>query len=110
MINIRKGLDLPIVGAPSQTIEDGPKVRSVALIGFDYSGMKPTMAVKEGDRVKLGQEIFSDKKTPGVIFTAPASGVISAIHRGAQRVFQSLVIDIDRDEAVEFSQYSTSQL
>lgn len=110
MIKIRKGLDLPITGGPKQTIEDGPKIRSVAVVGFDYHGMKPTMAVQVGDRVKLGQEIFSDKKTPGVIFTAPASGTVAAIHRGAQRVFQSLVIDVEGDEAVEFARYAESQL
>ena len=110
MIKIRKGLDLPITGSPKQTIEDGPKIRSVAVIGFDYHGMKPTMTVKVGDRVKLGQELFTDKKTPGVIFTAPAAGTVSAIHRGAQRVFQSVVIDIDGDEAVEFPRYAENEL
>lgn len=110
MIKIRKGLDLPITGSPKQSIEDGPKIRSVAVVGFDYHGMKPTMAVQVGDRVKLGQEIFSDKKSPGVIFTAPASGTVAAIHRGAQRVFQSLVIDVDGDDAVEFACYPESQL
>lgn len=110
MIKIRKGLDLPITGNPRQTIEDGPKIRSVAVIGFDYQGMKPTMTVKAGDRVKRGQELFSDKKTPGVIYTAPAAGVVSAVHRGAQRVFQSVVIDVDGDDFVEFQRYSSAQL
>lgn len=110
MIKIRKGLDLPITGNPRQTIEDGPTIRSVAVIGFDYHGMKPTMAVKAGDRVKRGQELFSDKKTPGVIYTAPASGTVSAVHRGAQRVFQSVVIDIDGDDYVEFERYTSADL
>ena len=43
MIKIRKGLDLPIAGAPRQTIEEGHQVRSVAVLGGDYVGMKPTM-------------------------------------------------------------------
>jgi Na+-transporting NADH:ubiquinone oxidoreductase subunit A len=110
MIKIRKGLDLPITGSPKQTIEDGPKIRSVAVVGFDYHGMKPTMTVQVGDRVKLGQELFSDKKTPGVIYTSPASGTVSAIHRGAQRVFQSIVIEVDGDDKVEFARYSEAQL
>ncbi len=110
MIKIRKGLDLPITGNPRQTIEDGPTIRSVAVIGFDYHGMKPTMTVKPGDRVKRGQELFSDKKTSGVIYTSPASGTVSAVHRGAQRVFQSVVIDIDGDDYIEFERYPSSQL
>src|SRR5690554_7165576 len=59
MIKIKKGLDLPISGAPEQTITDGKPIRHVALIGFDYHGMKPTMAVKEGDRVKRGTLLFT---------------------------------------------------
>lgn len=110
MIKIRKGLDLPISGSPTQSIEDGPRVRSVALVGFDYHGMKPTMAVQVGDKVKVGQELFTDKKTPGVIFTAPAAGTVSAINRGAQRVFQSVVIDVDGDDAVEFERYGSAEL
>lgn len=110
MIKIRRGLDLPINGKPNQSIEDGPQVRQIALIGFDYHGMKPTMAVKVGDKVKLGQELFSDKKTEGVIYTSPASGIVSAINRGDQRVFHSVVIDIEGDDAVEFAKYAAADL
>ena len=110
MIRIKRGLDLPVTGAPVQRIEAGRPVRSVAVIGFDYHGMKPTMAVQVGDRVKLGQVLFSDKKTPGVHFTAPAAGVISAIHRGEQRVLQSVVIDVDGDEAIEFARYGDAEI
>jgi len=110
MIRIKRGLDLPITGAPEQRIEAARPVRSVAVIGFDYHGMKPTMSVQVGDRVKLGQVLFSDKKTPGVHFTAPGAGVVSAIHRGEQRVLQSVVIDLDGDDAVEFASYSDAQL
>ena len=110
MIKIKKGLDLPITGAPEQSIVDAPAVSSVAVVGFDYVGMKPTMAVKVGDRVKLGQVIFSDKKTEGVNFTAPGAGVVKAINRGERRALQSVVIELDGDDAVEFNQYSASEL
>lgn len=105
MIKINRGLDLPISGAPEQVIHDGPKTRSVAVVGFDYVGMKPTMAVQQGDRVKTGQVIFTDKKTDGVIYTAPATGVISAINRGEKRVLQSVVIDVEDDEYETFAKY-----
>ncbi|WP_339648386.1 Na(+)-translocating NADH-quinone reductase subunit A [Halopseudomonas pelagia] len=110
MIKIKRGLDLPITGSPEQTIEDARPARSVAIVGFDYHGMKPTMEVQEGDRVKLGQILFSDKKTPGVIFTAPAAGVVSAVNRGDKRVLQSVVIDVDGDEAVSFDAYDAASL
>lgn len=105
MVKINQGLDLPISGAPEQVIQDGPKVRSVAVIGYDYVGMKPTMEVQQGDRVQTGQVIFTDKKTPGVKYTAPATGVVAAINRGEKRVLQSVVIDVEDDDYVSFAQY-----
>ncbi len=60
MIKITRGLDIPIDGAPDQQIENGRRVGTVALLGRDYVGMKPTMAVTEGERVKLGQPLFED--------------------------------------------------
>lgn len=110
MINIKRGLDLPIAGAPAQRIEAGRPIRSVAVVGFDYPGMKPTMEVQVGDRVKLGQVLFSDKKNEGVNFTAPGAGVISAIHRGEKRVLQSVVIDLDGNDEVTFAQYGAADL
>ena len=110
MIKIRRGLDLPISGNPEQIINDAPKARSVAIIGLDYHGMKPTMAVKEGDKVKLGQLLFTDKTTEGVLYTAPASGTVAAINRGARRVLQSVVIDVKGDEAVEFKHYKPEEI
>jgi Na+-transporting NADH:ubiquinone oxidoreductase subunit A len=97
MIRIKRGLDLPIDGAPRQEITDGPRVRSVATLGADYPGMRPTLHVKPGDRVSRGQLIFEDKKTPGVRYTAPAAGTVTAVNRGRKRFMQSVVIEIDGD-------------
>ncbi len=110
MIKIRKGLDLPIRGAPEQTITQGRPVQRVAVVGFDYTGMKPTMAVREGDRVKRGSLLFTDKKTEGVRYTAPAAGIVREINRGERRVFQSLVIDIEGDEAENFARFEQQDL
>ena len=99
MINIKKGLDLPISGTPEGVVEDARAVRTVAVLGEDYPGMKPTMLVQEGDTVSLGQPLFSDKKNDGVVFTAPAAGRVSSINRGAKRALLSVVIDVDGDAA-----------
>ncbi|MEQ9410459.1 MAG: Na(+)-translocating NADH-quinone reductase subunit A [Fuerstiella sp.] len=103
MHRITKGLDIPITGEPDQTIVEGPAISKVALIGPDYVGMKPTMLVSPGDTVKLGQPVFADKKTEGVIFTAPAAGRVAEVNRGKRRSFQSLVVEVDGDDAVEFN-------
>ena len=93
MITIKKGLDLPITGKPSREISEH-RPTLVALVGYDYIGMKPTMNVKEGDIVAKGQPIFEDKKRVGVIYTAPAAGKVLAINRGERRVFESVVIAV----------------
>ncbi len=95
---IRKGLRLPTAGEPEQSIETARLARRVALLGDDYVGLRPTMHVAVGDDVRRGQLLFEDKKRPGVRFTAPGSGRVSAINRGDRRVFQSLVISLSRDE------------
>ena len=105
MIRIKKGLDIPIYGSPAEEIVDSKKSRSVAVLGDDYVGMKPTMLVEEGDQVKLGQPLFEDKKNPGVFITSPAGGKVEAINRGNRRVLQSIVIEVDSQE--EFIQFNT---
>lgn len=111
MIKIKRGLDLPIAGEPSQQITAGPAIRHVAVLGPDYVGMKPTMEVREGDTVKKGQLIFTDKKTDGVKYTAPAGGVVKAVNRGHKRVLLSVVIEVaDQEEAVDFGAVAADQL
>lgn len=111
MIEVKRGLDLPIAGAPEQRIHDAKPVRHVAILGPDYVGMKPTMEVREGDRVKLGQLLFTDKKIPGVRFTSPGSGEVVAINRGEKRVLLSVVIKLDdQEEAVEFTAHGADAI
>ena len=66
MIKTKRGLDLPITGNPRQELENGPEIGHVALVGYDYPGLKPTMKGEEGDRVKAGQLVFTDKKSDGI--------------------------------------------
>jgi len=110
MITIKKGLDLPITGSPEQVIQDGPAITEVAILGEEYVGMRPSMAVKAGDKVKKGQVLFEDKKNPGVKFTAPASGVVKEINRGAKRVLQSVVISVEGQESITFPAFESAKL
>ena len=95
---IKKGLDLPISGEPEQVVEEARLVRHVAVVASDFVGMKPRWEVQDGDVVKRGSLLFEDRRSPGVRFTAPASGRVSAIHRGAKRSLQSVVIELNDNE------------
>lgn len=110
MINIKQGLDLPIAGAPVPVIERAPVAPTVALLGSDYVGMRPTLLVQPGDRVRLGQPLFEDKKNPGVKYTSPACGTVRAIHRGEKRVFESILIDVAGSDECTFASYGVEQL
>ena len=102
IIKIKKGLDLPITGEPIQEINEGNVVKTVALLGEDYIGMRPQLEVAIGDQVKLGQLLFTDKKMPMVNYTSPGSGKIASINRGEKRAFLSIVIALDGEEQVTF--------
>jgi len=110
MFRIRRGLDLPICGKPEQAIEDGRPARTVALLGYDYPELKPTMEVAAGQRVVAGQLLFTDKKNPGIKFTAPATGTIGAINRGRRRAFQSIVIDVEEGEETTFQRFEPGDI
>ena len=69
------------------------------------------MEVKEGDVVAKGQILFSDKKTPGVIYTAPAAGTVAEINRWAKRALRGVVIDISAGgESISFAGHGAEQI
>lgn len=109
-IRIKKGLNIPLAGTPEQCIDDARPVQSVAVIGPDTIGLKPAMAVEAGERVELGQTLFTDGNNPGVQFTAPGAGIVEAINRGERRSLQSVVIRLAGDDEAHFEKYSADNL
>ena len=111
LIKMKKGLDLPVTGEPEQVVHsDGGVAKSVALTGLDYVGLKPTMQVAVGDQVKIGDVLFADKQHPSVVFTSPGAGVVKEINRGAKRVLQSVVIELNGYGEVAFKSYGEDEL
>jgi Na+-transporting NADH:ubiquinone oxidoreductase subunit A len=109
-ITIRRGFDLPIKGEPTQLIEAARPVGSVAVLGRDYLDLRPSMHVEEGDRVRLGQPLFSDRRRPGVAVTAPGTGVVTTVRRGARRVLQSVIIALEGDGEEVFRHWPAREL
>jgi Na+-transporting NADH:ubiquinone oxidoreductase subunit A len=102
---LKKGLTLPITGSPIQEIHNGPEIAHVAVLGRDYNGLKPKMAVQEGDEVRRGQPLFCNKDADAAQMVAPMSGTVVAVNRGARRVLQSVVIQVSdaADTGLDFS-------
>ena len=107
MIPIKRGLDLPINGSPVQEVDASSGVRRVAVVGDDYVGMKPALEVAVGDAVRLGGRLFTDRKSPGVVYTSPAGGIVAEINRGEKRKFQSLVIETSVEEPETFEEFES---
>jgi Na+-transporting NADH:ubiquinone oxidoreductase subunit A len=92
----------------------------VAYVGLDDAGVKrlPTLEVEVGDRVRLGQPLTRRKAYTEVVGTAPASGVVEAIHRGPRRSLETIVIRLDETEEGEapdadqetFNRYGADEL
>ena len=100
-IDLRRGLSIPIPGAPGQTVESARALRSVALLGDDYPGVRCDLQVEEGDRVALGQTLFSDRRRPALRFVSPVAGRIAAVHRGEARRLVAVVVEPEGDDHVE---------
>jgi Na+-transporting NADH:ubiquinone oxidoreductase subunit A len=109
-IKIRKGLDIPVAGKPEPILDDAKPPTRVAAVATDVAGMRPSMAVRVGDRVRLGDTLFEDKRNPGVPFTAAGAGEVVEINRGAKRSLQSVVIRLDGDEAIDFDAWPADKL
>ncbi len=91
---LRKGIDIDIGTAP-QGVPSRRSVASVAVLGRDYPGVRADLAVAPGDRVALGQTLFTDRRRPEMAIVAPAAGRISGITRGQRRSIEALMIAVD---------------
>ncbi|HPE60012.1 MAG TPA: Na(+)-translocating NADH-quinone reductase subunit A [Thiolinea sp.] len=110
-MKITKGLDLPVSGVPEQEVSAHPRPSRVAVLGRDFHDLRPAMQVQEGDHVKIGQVLFSDRKNTGINFTAPGAGTVIAINRGARRVLNSVVIRLDgQEESLDFGAHAAADL
>ena len=103
--SFKRGLDLPIDGAAKAGTVQAVTVGTVGVLGADYIGLKPRLAVEEGDVVARGAPIMAHKDNPEAQITSPVSGRIKAINRGARRKLISVEIEVDEGaaEPVDFS-------
>jgi Na+-transporting NADH:ubiquinone oxidoreductase subunit A len=102
-VRISKGYDLPIQGAPLETLEKADQPLTVALLPEHIPFIRPRLAVKEGDRVAVGDVLFTDKSNPRLQFLSPGGGVVDALRYGPRRVLQEVVIRRDLDDEAEKS-------
>lgn len=112
LVKLNKGLTIPLAGEPRQVIDDLSAPSRVALLGYDYAGVRklPSLQVAVGDSVRRGQVLYRGKAYPEVVGTAPAAGVVEAIHRGHKRSIETIVIRCDGDGEERFDRYAADEL
>jgi len=96
-IRIKKGLDIRLVGEAEQVLAEGPKSRTVTIRPLDFHLTTPKLVIKEGAKLKAGDEIFYSKTQEDIRFVSPVSGTLKEIRRGAKRVITHLVIEADSE-------------
>ena len=109
-IKIKKGLDIPLAGKPEQIIEDAALPSTVAAVATDVAGIRPRMSVEVGDQVRVGDVLFHDKRNPDIPFVAPGCGTVVEINRGSKRALQSVVIEVEGDDAVQYPTFDGADI
>ncbi len=110
VMKIKRGLDIPVSGRPVQQISDGARIGRVGIVADDYVGLRPAVSVRDGERVRLGQVLLTEKSCPEIQFTAPGAGVVTAVNRGEKRKLISIEIELDGDEEERFAVSGTRSM
>lgn len=100
-INIKKGLQIPLMGEPEAIFRGIISSDSVSIYPGDFCGVVPKLAVKINDRVKAGSPLFHDKNHIDMLFASPVSGTITAVERGEKRRILHIEIKADRETEYE---------
>ena len=90
-IKIKKGLNIKLIGEARKEI-CSIQTEHFAVKPTDFIGVLPRLLVNEGDIVKAGTPLFSDKYRENIIFTSPVSGVIEQVCRGEKRLLEEIRI------------------
>lgn len=111
-IKLKKGFNINLAGKAEQKIADDVRPDTYALKPTDFHGMtRPKLSVAVGDNVKAGSPVLYDKLSPEIHYTAPVSGEIVEINRGAKRKILEIKILADKEVSYEsFNKYSVSDL
>ncbi|MCI1720553.1 MAG: Na(+)-translocating NADH-quinone reductase subunit A [Bacteroidales bacterium] len=99
-IRLHRGLDIPLNGMAQQKIWKTIIPDVIAVKPTDFKFVMPKLLVKEGDTVKAGQFVFTDKYRPEIGFSAPCSGKVKAIVRGEKR--KLLAVEITPDSTFDY--------
>ena len=110
-IKIKKGLNIKLKGGATHEISTANRSKTFAVNPSEFHGIVPKLAVKAGDKVKVGDTVFFSKSNEKIKFSSPVSGEVTEIVRGAKRKLLSIKISADdKDTYVDFGAKTPSKL
>ena len=95
VIKIKKGLDINLKGKAEKRIEGDIFPVDFGIRPDDFEGVIPRLAVKPGDHVLIGSELFHDKEDLNLKVVSPVSGEVVAVNRGDRRKLLNVEIKSD---------------
>ena len=98
VIRIRKGLDIKLKGTAEKIFTRIGVKGDYTLYPSDFPNLVPHLAVKEGDVVRAGTTLFTDKKDERIRFASPVSGEVLAIERGERRHIDRVIVRCTSDK------------
>jgi len=102
-IRLKKGLNINLLGEADKVYASVKPTERYVVKPTDFHGLTPKLAVKVGDKVKAGTTLFFDKYNDKVNFSAPVSGEVIDILRGAKRKILEVVLKAD--EVIEYEHF-----
>ena len=110
-IHIKKGHDLNFAGKPKKVFGKLANPEILTVSPLDFPGLKPKILVKEGDEVKIGTPLFSDKLNSDLIFCSPGGGKVIKIQIGERRRIEYILIQLSSNEESEpLSTYNDNEI
>jgi Na+-transporting NADH:ubiquinone oxidoreductase subunit A len=101
VLKIKRGADIKLVGEADKILTDAPYPETVAIKPTDFPGIRAKVVVKPGAEVKAGTTLMYDKNQEAVKFTAPLSGEVVEVKRGAKRKLLEIIILADKEVRYE---------
>lgn len=95
-IKLRKGLDLHLRGEAQEFVRQADVPKEVAIRPTDFTGLMPKLLVREGDNVKAGQALLTDKQTERISIPSPISGKVKAVVRGDRRKLLKVIVEASK--------------
>ena len=97
-VKIKRGMDIPLEGKPSTHVHAISSSTTFAIKPTDFKGLVPKLSIKQGEEVRVGDCLFTDKKNDRICFTSPVSGEVAEIVRGDRRAITAIKILADSTE------------